>query len=97
MRGISIARDAYGSFDTASGESEGSIEARFERQFPDKSRTEMDSKTFITDIYGIPVNTHGRVAMVYSTDGAWSVGKDGITDLGPAALADFKALSLKRT
>src|ERR1700674_768200 len=47
----------YGEFDTISGESGGSVEARFMRQFPDKSRTEMDSKAFLTDIYGIPINT----------------------------------------
>lgn len=81
----------FGQFDTSNGQSEGSIEARFERVYPDKSRTEMDSKTFITDIYGIPVNTHGRIVMVYSDDGAWSVRKDGVTDLGPDALSDFKA------
>ena len=81
----------YGQFDTSNGESEGSIEARFVRVYPNRSRTEMDSKTFITDIYGIPVNTHGRVVMAYSDDGAWSAGKDGVTDLGPDALSDFKA------
>jgi hypothetical protein len=84
-------RGRFGQFDTANGESEGSVEARFERVYPDKSRTEMDSKTFITDIYGIPVNTHGRVVMVYGEDGAWSLRKDGVTDLGPDALVDFRA------
>jgi hypothetical protein len=81
----------YGQFDGANGESEGSIEARFERVFPDISRTEMDSTSFITEIYGIPVNTHGRVIMVYGKDGAWTLGKDGVEDLGPDALADFRA------
>jgi hypothetical protein len=81
----------YGQFDTSNGQSEGSIEARFVRVYPNRSRTELDSKTFITDIYGIPVNTHGRVVMAYSDDGAWSAGKDGVTDLGPDALSDFKA------
>jgi hypothetical protein len=81
----------YGEFDTFTGQSGGSVEARFMRQFPDKTRTEMDSKAFITDIYGIPINTKGRVVMVYTADNAWSVSaKGGVTDLGPDTVASYK-------
>jgi len=80
----------YGNFDTVTGQSGGSVEARFMRQFPDKTRTEMDSKAFITDIYGIPINTKGRVVMVYTADDAWSIAKSGVTDMGPDTVATYK-------
>lgn len=81
----------YGDFDTVTGESGGSVEARFMRQFPDKTRTEMDSKAFITDIYGIPINTKGHVVMIYTADNAWSISaKGGVTDLGPDTVTTYK-------
>jgi outer membrane lipoprotein-sorting protein len=80
----------YGNFDSVTGQSGGSVEARFMRQFPDKTRTEMDSKNFITDIYGIPISSKGRVVMVYTADSAWSVSAKGaITDLGPDTVATY--------
>lgn len=80
----------YGNFDSVTGQSGGSVEARFMRQFPDKTRTEMDSKAFITDIYGIPINTKGRVVMVYTATNAWSVSAKGaVTDLGPDTVASY--------
>ena len=83
-------KGTYGAFDTVTGESDSAIPARFTRQYPDKSRTEMDSKSFLTDIYGIPINLKGRMVMVYTPEGAWSITKAGVTDMGPDAVNTYK-------
>jgi hypothetical protein len=75
----------------SSGALGGYVETRVLRQFPDKIRTELDSKTFITDIYGIPVNTKGRrIVTVYTADKGWAVGTDGVSELPPDALTDYQ-------
>jgi len=79
-----------GQFDSGSGAAAGSFEGRFLRQFPDRNRTEVTGKNYITNIYSLEVNTKGQVVQVYSSEIALSAGKDGVTDLGPEAVAEYK-------
>ena len=81
----------YGQFDSASGETGGAIEARFAQLTPDKTRTELEAKTFLTDIYYFPIQTKGHVVMIYTPDGAWAYTKEhGVADMGADTVSDYK-------
>jgi hypothetical protein len=79
-----------GQFDSGSGAAAGSFDAHFLKQFPDRSRTEVSGKNYITNIYSLEINTKGEVVQVYTAENAWSAGKSGVTELGAEAVADYK-------
>ena len=76
----------------SSGAVGGYVQTHILKQFPDKYRVELDSKTFITDIYGIPVNKKGHhIVDVYSGDRAWMLNSDqGVSEMDPQAVADYQ-------
>jgi len=76
----------------SSGAVGGYVQTRILKQFPDKYRIELDSKTFITDIYGIPINKKGHhIVNVYAGDQAWTLNSEaGVSELEPQALTDYQ-------
>jgi hypothetical protein len=76
----------------SSGAVGGYVQTRILKEFPDKYRVELDSKTFITDIYGIPINKKGHhIVNVYAGDHAWTLNSDqGVSELEPQALTDYQ-------
>jgi hypothetical protein len=86
--------DCKGTFSQfeSSGAIGGTVQTHILKQFPDKYRVELESKTFITEIYGIPVNKKGNhVIDVYSGDHGWMLNTgQGISELDPEALADYQ-------
>jgi hypothetical protein len=78
-----------GSFSNT-GEAGGSIEVRILRLGGENRRIEFRGNNYITNIYFYEVHGRGNLTNVYTADQGWTRDSDGVTELQPEAIADYK-------